>query len=189
MLWIFDKFKIHYRKLKFKKNALLSDNVSFGPNAKCVNNTKNINNIRIGNNSYINGTIYTVGNGKISIGHHFYIGPNSMIGSANDINIGNYVIISNDVKIYDNNNHPTSSKKREEMLESGFHNDNWSWIHAENSPIIIEDSVWVGQYVTILKGVRVGKGSIVATRAVVTKDVPPYSIVAGNPAKVVKHIE
>ena len=55
--------------------------------------------------------------------------------------------------------------------------------------MVIEDNVWIGQYSTVLKGVTIGRGSIVATKAVVTKDVPPYSIVAGNPAKVVKYIE
>ena len=75
------------------------------------------------------------------------------------------------------------------MSMNGFSNENWEWCHAQSAPVIIEDNVWIGQYCTILKGVRIGKGSIVATRAVVTKDVPPYSIVAGNPAKVVKKIE
>ena len=72
---------------------------------------------------------------------------------------------------------------------NGFSNDNWSWKHAESAPVVIEDNVWIGQYSTILKGVTIGKGAIVATRAVVTKDVPPYTIVAGNPAKVVKKIQ
>ena len=98
-------------------------------------------------------------------------------------------MISNDVKIYDNNNHPISPAKRMEMSLGGFSNDNWSWKHASSAPVIIEDNVWIGQFATILKGVTIGKGSIVATRAVVTKDVPPYTIVAGNPAKVVKKID
>ena len=52
--------------------------------------------------------------------------------------------------------------------------------------MVIEDNVWVGSRALILKGVRVGKGSIVAAGAVVTKDVPQNCIVAGNPAKIVK---
>jgi acetyltransferase-like isoleucine patch superfamily enzyme len=47
-------------------------------------------------------------------------------------------------------------------------------------------AVWIGRYATILKGVNIGEGSIVACNALVTKDVPPYSVVAGNPARVVK---
>lgn len=54
----------------------------------------------------------------------------------------------------------------------------------EDSPIVIEDDVWIGAGVTIVAGRRIGKGSIVAASAVVTRDVPAYSIVGGNPAKV-----
>ena len=54
--------------------------------------------------------------------------------------------------------------------------------------IWIEDGAWIGDNATILKGVRVGQGSVVATHAVVTKDVPSYTVVAGNPARVVKKL-
>ena len=137
----------------------------------------------------LKGSLYITANGSIEIADHFYLGPNSFIGSEKSIRIGSCVIISNDVRIYDNNNHPTSPKAREKMSREGFSNDNWAWHHAASAPVVIEDNVWIGQYCAILKGVTIGKGSIVATRAVVTKDVPPYTIVAGNPAKVVKRLE
>ncbi len=57
----------------------------------------------------------------------------------------------------------------------------------DDEPVIIEDDVWVGTGAIILKGVRVGTGAIIAAGAVVTKDVPPYTIVGGVPAKVIKH--
>jgi virginiamycin A acetyltransferase len=53
-------------------------------------------------------------------------------------------------------------------------------------PIEVGDDVWLGQDAVVLSGVRIGHGAIVGTKAVVTKDVPPYAIVAGNPARVVK---
>jgi len=53
--------------------------------------------------------------------------------------------------------------------------------------IIVEDDVWIGVEAFIMPGVRIGKGAVVAARAVVTKDVPPYAIVGGNPAKVIKY--
>lgn len=52
----------------------------------------------------------------------------------------------------------------------------------------IEDNVWIGENAVILKGVQIGRGSIIACNAVVTKDVPPYTIAAGNPARIVKDI-
>ncbi|MST85779.1 hypothetical protein FYJ73_14080 [Prevotellaceae bacterium LKV-178-WT-2A] len=53
-------------------------------------------------------------------------------------------------------------------------------------PVVIEDNVWIGDKASIHSGVTIGKGTIVACNAVVTKDVPPYSVVAGVPAKVIK---
>ncbi len=55
--------------------------------------------------------------------------------------------------------------------------------HAERKPIVIGNDIWIGARVTILPGVHVGDGSVIGAGAVVTKDVEPYSIVAGNPAK------
>ena len=55
-------------------------------------------------------------------------------------------------------------------------------------PVIIEDNVWIGDKATILSGVKIGKGAIVAANAVVTKDVPAYSVVAGNPAKIIRKV-
>ena len=98
-------------------------------------------------------------------------------------------MISNHVHVFDNNNHPTSPKTRKQMCLDGFDGDRWSWKYSDSKSIVIEDNVWIGEYAAILKGVRIGEGSIVASHAVVTKDVPPYSIVAGNPAKVVKSLE
>lgn len=59
---------------------------------------------------------------------------------------------------------------------------------SKKGDIVIEDDVWLAMSCKILKGVRIGKGSVVATGAVVTKDVPPYTVVAGVPAKVIKNI-
>jgi acetyltransferase-like isoleucine patch superfamily enzyme len=54
-------------------------------------------------------------------------------------------------------------------------------------PVVIEDFVWLGARVTILPGVRIGEGAIVQMGAVVTKDVPPYAVVGGSPAKILKY--
>ena len=55
-------------------------------------------------------------------------------------------------------------------------------------PVIIEDNIWIGEKASIMPGVHVGKGSIIAANAVVTHDVPPYCIVGGVPAKIIKQI-
>lgn len=57
---------------------------------------------------------------------------------------------------------------------------------GEEKSVVIEDDVWIGSRVTILPGVTVGTGSVIGASSVVTKDIPPYSIACGNPAKIVK---
>lgn len=188
-MYLLNLLKKYISKKSYHKNATIGSNVNFSAGGKCTNLSGNRNRIKIGDNSLLKGSLYVTSNGSIEIGDHFYLGANSFIGAEKNVCIGSCVIISNDVRIYDNNNHPTSPEARKRMSLEGFGSDNWAWHHAASAPVVIEDNVWIGQYCSILKGVTIGKGSVVATRAVVTKDVPPYTIVAGNPAKVVKQLE
>lgn len=100
------------------------------------------------------------------------------------LRIGSYVSIANDVKFILGGNHkydilstfPFKVKLGKENVEA-----------YTNGKIIIEDDVWIGMNSLILSGVKLGKGSIVAAGSVVVNDVPPYAIVGGNPAEVIKY--
>lgn len=94
------------------------------------------------------------------------------IRCGNQITIGNNVTFGRDVKIIDSDFHCIRDSQKEVINPS--------------MPVIIGDNVWLGQSATVLKGVTIGNGAIVAANAVVTKDVPAGCIVAGNPAKVIK---
>ncbi len=144
------------------------------------------NSIRIGDNVFADCRLYTVGTGSISIGSNTSIRYNTRIGAVERVEIGDNVIISNHVTIMDNNNHPVSPEKRLKMISSGYGSELWSWKYADARPVVIGNNVWIGEQARINKGVTVGEGSVIAAAAVVTKDVPPYAIVAGNPAIVVK---
>ena len=71
------------------------------------------------------------------------------------------------------------------IMDSDFHHIE-SENHVMTKPVTIRDNVWIGNGATILKGVTIGEGSVIAAKSVVTRDVPPHTIVAGNPAKVIK---
>lgn len=153
-------------------------------------NTGEKENVSIGKHCTIGCLLQALYGGKITIGENTYIGSHTVIQSKESVTIGNGVIISNHVLIVDNNNHPTDPAQRWQMseCEDFLRDELWSWKYAESKPVVIEDNVWIGRDCRILKGVTVGKGSICALAAIVTKDVPPYTVVAGNPAKVVKQL-
>ncbi len=126
--------------------------------------------------------------GKIEIGDDCYIGDGTRILSEKQITIGSRVLIAHNVDIHDCNDHPVNSEQRHkhyrDILKKGFLPE----YDLSGKPITIEDDVWIGFGACVMKGVTIGKGSIVAAHAVVTKDVPADVVVAGNPARIVKRL-
>lgn len=193
---IYTKWMQNKRKKSFFKNATLDETVFIDYTALCTNELGRKDAIQIGSGSCIRGKIALQEAGKgepyptIKIGQHCYLGGGSIIGAVEKITVGENVIIAGDTHIFDNNNHPISPEERRKMSTSGnFFGELWKWKKSEHRPITIEDNVWIGECCSILKGVTIGEGSIVGCRSVVTKDVPPYSVVAGNPARVVKRLK
>ena len=131
-----------------------------------------------------------------------HIGTNTHIGGAQficrtRIEIGNDVTMAWGITLYDHDSHSTEWEYRQhdneqcytDYVTTGSNIAHKDWSHVNSAPIKIEDKVWIGMDVLILKGVTIGEGSVVAARSVVTKDVPPYSLVAGNPARMVKSLK
>jgi acetyltransferase-like isoleucine patch superfamily enzyme len=110
----------------------------------------------------------------LKVGNNSSIGPYGYIGCSGYIEIGDNVMISPRVSIYSENHN--FSETAVPMIEQG----------VTRSFVKIEDDCWIAANSIILAGVTVGKGSVVAAGSIVTKDVPPYSVVAGNPAQVIK---
>lgn len=118
------------------------------------------------------GTRITVGkNAKLTFGAKSFISVNSRILCTNKIEIGDNCAISWDVEILDSDIH--------NVIENGKLND-------ESAPIKIGNHVWIGSKATILKGVSIGDGAIIAAGSVVVKDVPEKTLVGGCPAAVIK---
>ncbi len=173
-----------FKRIQLKKRCTFYDETVFGINAKVL--TQNVEQVLIGKNSSFHGTIICSSGANVQIGNNSTIRFATSIEASLNICIGNNVIISNNVVITDNNSHPIDVNSRNRMTEGDHEGELWSWKYAEKSPVIIDDSVWIGRSAMILKGVTIGKGSIIAAGAIVTKDVPPFSLCYGNPAVIKK---
>jgi acetyltransferase-like isoleucine patch superfamily enzyme len=172
-----------YNVLFFKGKAKMlycGRNVSFrgrsiilGKNIRIYDNSKIFGNIKIGDNTSLSENVEVRTNfSKIVIGCNCTINRNSIV--IGKVTIGDFVLIApNSVIVGSNHNFQRLDLpiKKQGISSKG---------------IIIEDDVWIGANVTILDGVIIGKGSIVAAGSVVTKYIEPYSIVGGIPAKVIK---
>jgi len=112
-------------------------------------------------------------------------GPATRItANINKIRIGNYCSIASNVIIQEYY-HKYDRISSYYMNKNLFHESSQKDIFSKGD-IIIEDDVWIGSNSVILSGITIGRGSIVGAGSVVTKDIPRYSIVAGNPAKIIK---
>ncbi|RKQ15976.1 acyltransferase [Ureibacillus endophyticus] len=130
----------------------------------------------IGENVQIEkGTFYLYKN--IEIGDNVYIGPEAYIFAQGGVSIGNGTILGPRVTILTNNHNYDSPDLRSIPYD------------GKNilKKVTIGENVWIGANVSIAPGVTIGEGAVIAMGAVVTKDVPPFAVVGGNPAKVIKY--
>ncbi|WP_302048294.1 acyltransferase [Megamonas funiformis] len=176
--------------LKIDKSVILLDSVNFDFRTK-----RNSISIEIDEESMIGcNFIFESNEGYIKIGKRTFINIGTNLISRSKIIIGDDVTIGWGTYIYDHNSHSLNymdrindiKAQREDYFAKRnlIYSKDWSTVNTK--PIIIKDKAWIGFNVIILKGVTIGEGAIVGAGAVVTKDVPAYAVVAGNPAKVVK---
>jgi len=139
--------------------------------------------ISIGNYTYFSDRFYLTARKKdkipiLSIGNCCAFGKENHITCTNEIRIGNNLLTGKWVTITDNSHGTTELDSlavppiKRQVVSKG--------------PVVIGDNVWIGEKATILAGVSIGEGAVIAANAVVTKDVPAYSVAAGSPAKVIK---
>lgn len=133
-------------------------------------------NIQITAWSRFNGQIFSP---TIKIGNGCVIGYNAHITAINSIIIGNKVLTGSNILITDNTHgNGTVEEKDQVPMNRPL---------TSKGAVIIEDNVWLGDNVCVLPGVTIGKGSIIGANAVVTHSIPPYSVAAGTPARVIKN--
>lgn len=151
--------------------------------------------LTVGKECVINGELIAA-SGTITIGDYVVINRGTRIFSACEIIIENNVLISWDCNIIDSNMHSLHSADRLKDTQSAAKairtntiGQNVDYTNIVSKPVVIREGAWIGFNATIMKGVTIGKGAVVGAGSVVTKDVPDFAVVAGNPAKIIKYTD
>lgn len=158
-------------------------NANFGAEATLAwegvieNNQGSRDRISVGSHSHVRGRLLTYGHGgQITMGSWCYVGVHTEIWSMESITIGDRVLISHDVNIHDGTAHSSDARERHDhfraIVSTGHPRQGADLPGVRSAPVVIEDDVWISFGVTILRGVRIGAGSIIAAGALVTSDVP-----------------
>jgi acetyltransferase-like isoleucine patch superfamily enzyme len=128
---------------------------------------------RLGTNTIVQHGFRVTAPGRVSIGSNCNIAQSAFIAGGGGVRIGDWVGFGPDVKVW--------------SLNHRFENPDVPWLQQgwEYKPVVIEDDVWLAANVFVMPGVTIGRGAIVSAASVVTKSVPAFAIVAGNPGRVI----
>jgi len=180
---------IFSKDLKIGRYCNIGSEVVFGRAVKLGNNVSIgnqafIENIDIDDFSVIEGRVICTGygNGKVKIGQNSYIGIYNVLDWSNNVTIGSYVHIAGpSTGLWTHTSAP--------MCLNSIPLNEKTELFRPTKPIVIEDNVYIGGNCTIYPGVKIGHHTVVAPNSVITKDVEPYTMVGGVPARKIKDIE
>jgi acetyltransferase-like isoleucine patch superfamily enzyme len=136
------------------------------------------------------GTMFDVGpGGRVKLGDYALVHGARIICDA-EVSIGDYALISWNVVLMDNYRVPVNAAERRRELELvPSRKPRVASANVAAKAIRIEPNVWIGFDACVLPGVTIGEGAVVGAKSVVTEDVPPFTVVAGNPARVIRQLE
>jgi len=154
----------------------------------CVQRREGGGFVSVGDSSRIEGTLVChLGHSQISIGARTSIGGGAVIESMRHVSIGDDCLISHHVTIQDHDSHPLAWQHRSQDVLNWIAGQK-DWTHVQQADVVIDRRCWVGTRCIILKGVHLGEGCVVGAGSVVTRSFPPYSLIAGNPARLIRSL-
>lgn len=181
---------------RFMDLATIGEQFLIEGSAVIQNEAGDQSNIVIGDYSRVcNATLICKANAKLTLGNYSVVQDHVFLRCAQEISIGNFVGIAENSVVVDNNTHRLGLENwiehrvRVAPGGPGYPGLGNGWELSDSDPIRIEDGVWIGANCTVLKGVTIGEGAVVARGSIVTKDVEPHTLVAGLPAKPIKTLE
>nr|WHW29456.1 putative acyltransferase [uncultured bacterium] len=183
-------FNYLLRRIAGKPTCVKHASARLGHSARIINIGQHSSQIEIGAGTIVNGQLLVFPHGgKIKLGEWCYVGDGTRIWSSASIEIGDRVMISHNVSIFDNLTHPLSATLRHRhfhQIATVGHPRN---IDLGEKPVRIGNDAWIAAGAMVLRGVSIGEGAIVGAGAVVTRDIAPWTIVAGNPARLVRTLD
>jgi len=142
--------------------------------------------LSIGSDSNIEASlVFEQASARISIGSRTHIGGGTLLAAASSIEVGDDVLIAFEALIMDHNSHSLRFAERRHDVRDWIAGKK-DWSSVAMAPVKISDKAWIGVRAIILKGVTIGEGAVVGAGSLVTGDVPPWTIVGGNPAKIIR---
>ncbi len=144
--------------------------------------------VHVGASSSVSGVLVVERAGAgIVVGDRTSIGHGTILDAATGITVGDDVLISFDVLVFDHDSHSLDAEHRSGDVVAWM-SGRKDWTHVPSAAVRFGDRCWVGARAIVLKGVTVGEGAVVGAGAVVTRDVEPFTVVAGNPARVIRQL-
>lgn len=182
-------FNYLLRQIIGKPTCVKHANARLGVSARITNIGQHSSQITIGAGTIVDGQLLVFPHGgRITLGEWCYVGEGTRIWSAVSIEIGDRVMISHNVNIFDSLTHPLSAALRHQQFRKIATVGHPRNIDLGEKPVRIGNDAWIAAGAMVLRGVTVGEGAIVGAGAVVTRDVAPWTIVAGNPARRVREL-
>lgn len=183
-------FEYYVKRILRRATCVLGVGSRLGWCASIYNGAEDSQAITVGDNSIIKGELLVFPHGgSIEIGDWCYVGEGARIWSAESIAIGNRVMLSHNVNILDSLTHPLSARLRHCHFRHIATVGHPKSLDLGGRPIRICDDAWIAAGANLLRGVTVGRGAIIGAGAVVTKDVEPWTVVGGNPARVIHRLD
>ena len=177
------------RRLSGKATCVLGHGAKLTSTARIRNISGDSNHIRIADHSLVAGELLVFPHGgSISVGEWSYIGEGARIWSSGSIAIGDRVLISHNVNIFDSLTHPLGARQRHAQFREIMQTGHPRSIDLGEQPVTVGNDAWVGANACVLRGITIGEGAVIGAGSVVTHDVPPFTIVAGSPARVIREL-